>query len=74
MVLAMEMMGKEVAGLYILFLNLWWPVGSVITIGVSWYIRAYENLILATVVPYGFLCLGLLFLPESPRWLLASHR
>ncbi|XP_022244729.1 organic cation transporter protein-like [Limulus polyphemus] len=73
-VLLMEAVGPEFRSFFGLAFNFGWALGYIILPGLAWLIRDWYYLQVAITVPCFLLLLFWWYVPESPRWLVASRR
>lgn len=71
---ALELVGPKYRAFVTVLTCTFYTFGVMILAGVTYYIRDWTTMSLATSVPFISFFLYAFFLPESPRWLLANGK
>ncbi|XP_026469620.1 carcinine transporter [Ctenocephalides felis] len=73
-IIALELVGPKYRAFVTVLTCTFYTFGVMILAGVTYYIRDWTTMSLATSVPFISFFLYAFFLPESPRWLLANGK
>lgn len=74
MITALELVGPNYRSFVTLMTCMFYTMGLILLAGVTYVVRNWVHLALATSIPFMLYSVYWFFLPESPRWLLAKGR
>ncbi|XP_034231306.1 carcinine transporter [Thrips palmi] len=73
-IISLELVGPNYRSFVTVMTCLFYTLGLILLAGVTYLVRNWVSLALATSLPFLFYFIYWWFLPESPRWLLAKGR